>query len=252
MTGPRIAAVAFDLDGTLVDLEALQHEAWLRAAREAEVELTWEQAFQRLPHFVGGPDAAVAAEIAALSPSRSSAAVLAAKQRYFTRLISSFDEITPRAGVPAVVDLLATRGLPMAVATVTEREIALALLRRAGLLPFFGAARVIAAQDMPRLKPAPDAYRATAKRLGVRPEDQLVFEDSITGITSARSAGCPVVAMPTVRELDYLERVRASGVTALFQSWHDPDLTFLLERLISVGGPASRSPEGKEPARVRA
>src|SRR4051812_40399590 len=176
MTGQRIAAVAFDLDGTLVDLESLQHEAWLRAARDAEVELTWEQAFQQLPHFVGGPDPVVAAEIAALSPSRSSAAaILAAKQRYFSWLIGSFDQITPRAGAAAVVDLLRTRGLPMAVATVTERATALAVLRRAGLLPLFGAARVVAAQDMPRLKPAPDAYRTTAERLGVRPEDQLVF-----------------------------------------------------------------------------
>jgi beta-phosphoglucomutase len=233
VTGGRISAVAFDLDGTLVDLERFHHEALLRAAREVGVELTWEQALERLAHFIGGPDARVAAEVAALSPAGvAPVEVLAAKRRYFASLVGAVAEIVPRAGAGEVLDRLAGRGIPVAVGTVTERETAVGILRRAGLLPLFGESRVVTAQDVPQLKPAPHVYRETARRLGVPPADQLVFEDSLTGIAAARSAGSPVVAMPTVHDRGYVQSVGAAGASAVFPSWHDPRLLPMLDRLL--------------------
>lgn len=232
----RRSAVAFDLDGTLVDLERFHHAALLRAAGEAGVEFTWEQALQRLPHFIGGPDARVAAEIAALSPAGAApAGVLAAKQRYFTQLVAAVDDIAPRPGAGELLDRLAGRGVPVAVGTVTEGETALGILRRAGLLAYFGESRVVTAQAVPQLKPAPHVYRETARRLGVPPARQLVFEDSITGVTAARSAGSPVVAMPTVHDPGYLASLEAAGPAAVFASWHDQQLPPLLDRLLEGG-----------------
>ncbi|MET7403117.1 HAD family phosphatase [Dactylosporangium sp. NPDC005572] len=237
MTGGRLSAVAFDLDGTLVDLERFHHEALLRAAREAGVELTWDQALERLPHFIGGPDQRVAAEVAALSPAGvPPVEVLAAKRRYFASLIGEVAEIVPRAGVGEFLDRLAGRGIPVAVGTVTERGTALGILHRAGLLPRFGERRVVTAQDVPHLKPAPHVYRETARRLGVEAADQLVFEDSLTGMAAARSAGSPVVAMPTVHDPDYLAAVAAAGASAVFPGWRDPGLLPLLDRLLVPGG----------------
>ncbi|MEQ4304748.1 HAD family phosphatase [Plantactinospora sp. B6F1] len=236
MTGGPVSAVAFDLDGTLVDLERFHHDALLRAAREVGVALTWDDALHRLPHFIGGPDPRVAAEVAALSGAGvAPAEVLAAKRRYFSALVGAADGIVPRAGAAELLDRLAGRGVPLAVGTVTEREPALGILRRAGLLGHFGADRVVAARDVPELKPAPHVYRETARRLGVPPQDQLVFEDSVTGITAARSAGSPVVAMPTVSDPGYLASIGAAGATAVFPDWHDPALPPLLDRLLSAG-----------------
>jgi beta-phosphoglucomutase len=245
MTTDRIAAAAFDLDGTLVDLERFHHEAWLRAARTAGVELTWEQALRQLPNFIGGPDAQVAAQIADLAPAGASASperTLTAKERWFSALIGAVDQIVPRPGVAEVVEGLRARGVPVAVATSTERGTALTILRRAGLLPLFGVARVVTAQDVSRLKPAPDAYRITAWRLGVPTCGQLVFEDSVTGMTAARAAGCPFVAVPTVPDPEYLASVAATGAVAVFRSWQDPDLSALLDRLLAADATASTAP----------
>jgi beta-phosphoglucomutase-like phosphatase (HAD superfamily) len=248
-----MTAVAFDLDGTLVDLEALHHEAWLAAARQAGVELTRDQALQRLPHFIGGPDPQVAAEIAALSPAAvPPAQTLAAKQRSFDDLIGSVAEIAPRAGVGAVLDRLCALGIPVAVGTATERGPALAILRRAGLLAVFGEARVVAARDVPRLKPAPDVYLATADLLGVPPQSQLVFEDSVTGALAARSAGSTVVAVPTVHDPDYLRRFEFAGAVAVAEHWQAPGLLPLLDRLTAPARPTRAAdlapPDGPVPA----
>lgn len=233
---PQERAAAFDLDGTLVDLERFHHDAWLAAARQAGVALTREEALHRLPHFIGGPDPLVAAEIAALSPSGAPAAgILAAKHPAFDELVGRVPQIVPRAGVRAVLERLRDGGVPLAVGTATERDTALAVLRRAGLLELFGEARVVAAQDVPRLKPAPDVYLATARLLGVPAERQLVFEDSVTGAAAARAAGSPVVAVPTVRDPDYLRRFHDAGAAAVAEDWADPGLASLLDRLLTGG-----------------
>lgn len=236
MTAPApgaVAAVAFDLDGTLVDLERFHHDAWLAAARQAGVTLTREQAQHRLPHLIGGPDPLVAAEIAALSPSGAPAAgILAAKHPAFDELVGRVPEIVPRAGVRTVLEGLRDRGVPLAVGTATGRDTALTVLRRAGLLELFGEARVVAAQDVPRLKPAPDVYLETARLLGVPAGRQLVFEDSATGAAAARAAGSPVVAVPTVHDPDYLRRFDGLGALAVAGEWAEPDLTSLLDRLL--------------------
>jgi beta-phosphoglucomutase len=237
VTGGQILAVAFDLDGTLVDLERFHHDSLLRAAREVGIELTWEQARRSVPNFIGGPDAVVAAGIAALSPAGAAPAeILAAKQRYFTTAIGAVSQIVPRDGVGEILDQLGRQGLPVAVGTVTEREIAVGILDRAGLLPMFGEDRVVTLEDVPRPKPAPDIYLETARRLDVEPVAQLVFEDSLTGMAAARSAGSPFVAMPTVRAPDYLASVGAAGASAVFRDWRDPGLLSLLAHLLATPG----------------
>ncbi|HEY9621325.1 MAG TPA: HAD-IA family hydrolase [Crinalium sp.] len=45
-------------------------------------------------------------------------------------------------------------------------------------------------------KPAPDIFRIAAKRLGVSPEQCLVFEDSLAGVIAAKQAGMAVIAVP--------------------------------------------------------
>src|SRR5690606_21118478 len=163
--------------------------------------------------------------------------VLAAKQRYFSSLLTAAPRVVPRPGAGEVLDRLVRRGVPVAVGTVTERDAALGILERAGLLPLVGADRVVTAADVPRLKPAPDVYLETARRLGRSPADQLVFEDSVTGIRAARSAGCPVVAMPTGSGREYRRSISAAGVVAVCSTWHDPGLPPLLDRLLA---PAER------------
>ena len=81
----------------------------------------------------------------------------------------------------------------------------------------------ISADDVARTKPFPDPYIEAAKRMGVTTGSCVVFEDSLTGIASAKSAGCAVVAVPHYVEVALAPKVRV--VTSL----EDVSLEFLEE-----------------------
>ena len=85
----------------------------------------------------------------------------------------------------------------------------------------------ISADDVARTKPFPDPYLEAAKRMGVDPATCVVFEDSLTGIASAKSAGCAVVAVPhyvdvalapKVRVVDSLEAVSLDFLETFFSA----------------------------------
>jgi beta-phosphoglucomutase-like phosphatase (HAD superfamily) len=51
--------------------------------------------------------------------------------------------------------------------------------------------------DVEHKKPAPDIYLEAARRLNVNPADCLVVEDAISGVQSAKAAGCKCLAITT-------------------------------------------------------
>jgi beta-phosphoglucomutase-like phosphatase (HAD superfamily) len=71
-----------------------------------------------------------------------------------------------------------------------------AALTSAGLAGLFE--QVYSADDVERPKPAPDLYRTACAGLGAYPSRSLAFEDSRTGVASARAAGMYVVGVPSL------------------------------------------------------
>lgn len=220
-----VRGIAFDLEGTIVDLEALHHAAHLKAAADAGIRLSWEEALAKLPHFVGGPDDVLAAEMADLGPPGTSAEkILSAKRLYFHESLREHGEITVRDGFREFVAWLRQRGLQIAIGTATHREFAFHLLEKAGLLAEFGAERVVTREDVPSPKPAPDVYHETARRMRIETANQLVFEDSPVGLRAAAACGSRSVAMPTVCAPEFLAVLRREGAEAVFTGWKDPGL----------------------------
>ena len=100
-------------------------------------------------------------------------------------------------GLDELLALLDSRGLPKAVATSTERRQAAAQLGGLGLLERFN---VIATGDEVRNgKPAPDLFLLAAHRLGMKPSQCLVLEDSEAGVIAAHRAGMHVWVVPDLK-----------------------------------------------------
>lgn len=125
------------------------------------------------------------------------------------------------AGAPALPgarDLVCTlrdRGIPLAVASNSPRRFVDAALRSAGLDGLFAA--VVTADDVDHAKPAPDLYLRACADLAAQPARSVAFEDSRTGVASARAGGLFIVGVPS-----------GPGSTleadALYGSLADPDL----------------------------
>ena len=205
-------AVIFDLDGTLLDTEAITHAAGIEAFAALGVEV--DPAF--LHGLVGKDDATGGALIRAAYPQMDPA-------RFDTLWIAGVRR-RMAAGIPLkpfALDLLDLIAQPRAIATSSGRESAARKLA-VSRLPAF--AHVVTVDDVERPKPAPDPYLLAAQLLGVDPGACIAFEDSDTGAASARAAGMTVVQVPDLVPTDgrhahhlapdLLSGARAAGLIA--------------------------------------
>jgi len=100
------------------------------------------------------------------------------------------------AQIPGLLEFLERhRGEPMAIGSNAEPENIEFVLERFGLRPYFPVA--VNGMQVARPKPFPDIYLEAAKRLGVKPRNCIVFEDSPTGVEAGRAAGMRVVGVET-------------------------------------------------------
>jgi HAD superfamily hydrolase (TIGR01509 family) len=224
-----IQGLAFDLEGTIIDLEALHRAAHLKVAADVDVRLSMEEAIERLPHLIGGPDEEVAAEIAALSgQTESIERALSLKRAYFMQLLQLQDIIAPRQGFREFLNWVRKLGLKIAIGTVTARDFALHLLKRAGIFQEVGEQFIVTREDVREPKPSPEVYIKTARCMGIETHAQLVFEDSAIGVRAARSAGSKVIVLPTVTSRSFLDGLIFAGAEAVFTTWYDPGLRSLI------------------------
>ena len=181
MTTQDCEAVLFDMDGTLVDSTAVVERQWARWAARRGVDLA---AILAVSH--GRPTLETLALIAPQWATAEEAAGLDAAEASDSQGL---------AAVPGARELAAA--LPRArwaVVTSAGRTLARARLAAAGLpLP----AVLVTADDVSPGKPSPAGYLEAARRLSVRPERCLVFEDAPVGVQAGIAAGAMVVGMTT-------------------------------------------------------
>jgi len=190
-------AYIFDCDGTIADTMPLHFQAWTRALDELggcfpeELFYSWG----------GKPTYVIIEQLnekfgTTLDPISSAEL----KESYFEALIP---EVLPIEPVVALVKQFHGTA-PMAVASGGHREIVIKTLEALKLMPYFET--IVGMEDVERGKPAPDPFLEAARRLGVNPEDCLVFEDSPTGIEAARAAGMQYVFIPSAGVTAALEK----------------------------------------------
>lgn len=205
-------AVVFDLDGTLVDTEALCNAAGFEACAALGVPVS--RAF--FEGLAGIDDRTRATLIEAeTGVPVDYAAFLAEWDRRCTR---RFQEGIPvKDGAVALLDRLAGAGLPLALATSSRRGPAAEKLEGAGLARYFPV--VVTFDDVAAPKPAPDAYLEAARRLGHPPARLLAFEDSETGARAARAAGLTVVQVPDLHATEGAHAHHVAATLAAGAAW---------------------------------
>lgn len=228
----KIKGIAFDLEGTLVDLEKFHHDAHLEVARRVGLNLTLDEALTKLPHFIGGPDITIMEEIITLSKKFSLSAdklLKIDKKLYREKLFST--SILPRSGVLSVLKQLIQSNFPIAIGSLTNNKEALYILKKSGLDSFFPKDKVVLLSDVAKVKPAPDVFLKTAKLMNIDPAEQLVFEDSPNGVRSARNAGSIAIGIPVYDKPETIEVLKKAGVWKIIKNWEKVNLKKLFQKL---------------------
>ncbi|WP_327290422.1 HAD family hydrolase [Streptomyces sp. NBC_01198] len=188
-TPARPAAVLFDMDGTLVDTEHL----WWGAVSEVADRLGYGLTDVDLPDVLGRPVAHTARYLRrTAAPAVPEAEIARDLDGAFAARVAG--DVRPRPGALRLLAELRDAAVPAALVTASPRRVVDLVLRTLGAHWF---ALTVTAEDTARTKPAPDPYLAAAARLGVPPRDCVAVEDSPLGLSSARAAGCHVVAVPS-------------------------------------------------------
>ncbi|MEV5608344.1 HAD family phosphatase [Streptomyces sp. NPDC052225] len=181
---PRPAALLTDMDGTLVDTE----RAWLAVVGRFTGSPAGLDAFAGLTIA----DAALRCVDEGLTASSYEDAC-AWLDREFTAAVAAGVRVQP--GALRLLDGARALGVPVALVTASERHVAEQVVKVLGVERF---AALVTNGDTERGKPHPDPYLRAAQLLGAAPQECLAAEDTPTGAAAALSAGCRLLAVPSV------------------------------------------------------
>lgn len=186
-----LSAAIFDCDGTLLDSE----QYWLQLIDELCQELSLDRAMMGDVH--GATATETAARLAQLSGSTLGDAKALIDQRY-SELLEKIDR--PLPGVRKLLQHMAGH-IPLAVATNGQLADVDTMLSRTGLIDYFD--EIVTIDDVNYGKPHPEIYVHACRRLGVLPEETVVFEDSAIGAEAAHNAGCQVIGLGLSTAVQY-------------------------------------------------
>ena len=185
----NIQAVIFDLDGLLVDSEAVHYQT--NRALFAKYGKTYDLALKR--KNMGVRIVEWLSDLKKEWSLKPSIEELANEREVILRtLFSKMLKLMP--GALSILAYLKNKHIPMGLATSAKPWYVDLIMERFPLKKFFTV--VIDADQVSRGKPHPEMYLKTAEALGVRPQECLVLEDAPNGVAAAKAAGMICFAVP--------------------------------------------------------
>jgi beta-phosphoglucomutase len=186
-----VAAVLFDFDETMIDLERQHTAAYAAVCRELGAD------YAQMPEeFRRGSGRRVIDDLREMRAffgwQEDEAQIFARRHEHF-RAACDRDELHLLPGVERVVRALHAAGIPLAVTSSAVADTIELLMRRFALRDCFIV--IVDGSAVSRAKPDPEAYLLTAHTLNVDPRSCVVFEDSRIGVLAARGAGAFCVAV---------------------------------------------------------
>lgn len=181
-------ALIFDLDGTLIDSEPYHLKAWNEILASLSMPaMTYEYILS-----VGGIKSSKICAMMCDAAGRTDIDPESTAKRKTQLYIEKYMQ-----DVPLFDDIARylkegyAKGLKIAVATGSQLPETRELLKRHGLLDMVGT--IVSSDQVQNCKPAPDTYLIAAQRIGVKPSDCVVFEDTNVGLQGIKNAGMTAI-----------------------------------------------------------
>ena len=187
----KTAALIFDMDGTMIDSMPFHAKSWLEFARRHALAIEVAEIMRRTTGRTGTECMCEVFE-RDVAPAEALALINEKEAIYRELFTPAFAEV---GGFRRFASAAMDRGFKLGVGTAGDRHnIAFAMSH---LKMECEPHAVVGGDEGLPGKPEPAIFLETARRLGVRPGDCIVFEDAPFGIEAARRAGMRAVAICT-------------------------------------------------------
>lgn len=184
----EIKAAIFDLDGTLVDSMYVWHrvDVDFLSQRGFEVPDDYSKAIKTM-HF----ETAAEYTIARFKLNETVEEIVSV---WLNMALNEYTyNVRLKSGAKELLEKLSNEGLRLGIATSSKPFLAEPVLKNNGIYNYFDT--ICCTSQVGKDKRHPDIYLFTADKLGVKPEECVVFEDIVDGINGACSAGMRTVAV---------------------------------------------------------
>jgi beta-phosphoglucomutase family hydrolase len=195
----EIEAVIWDLDGVLANTASYHLSAWQEIFSKRGVKFT-EEDFRR--SFGQRNDTIIKNTLGEQTTQGEIEAIAEEKEATFRRMIGQ--KIKPFPGAVELVYSLRRQGVKLAIASSTPIENIRLITSSLGVANCFQA--IVTGHDVTEGKPSPQVFLLAAKRLGAEPENCIVIEDAVAGVTAAKRAGMHCVAVTSTRSRQSLKQ----------------------------------------------
>ncbi|RTY92889.1 beta-phosphoglucomutase [Flavobacterium sp. RSP46] len=196
-------AFIFDLDGVIVDTAKYHYLAWQKIANELNIEFTLEHN-ELLKGVSRVRSLDIILELGKVTASQEDKDqwLVQKNEEYLSYLVDMNEsEILP--GVFEILKFLKQNSQPIALGSASKN--ARPILEKTGLLSYFDA--VVDGNDVTNAKPDPEVFLMAAKLLKIKPEDSIVFEDSVAGVQAANIGNMTSIGIgeaTTLHEAKYI------------------------------------------------
>ncbi len=217
--------VIFDWDGVIIDSHNQHELSWQRLAKEYNKDLPnnfFKETFGMrnesiIPKFFNNWID---------TNNNKEVKILADRKEEIYRQIITQNGITPLEGVKELLASLKSQKIRCSIGSSTPIKNIETVINIIGLSDYFDA--ITAAEDVSNGKPDPEVFLKASKKIGIAPENCIVFEDAHVGIQAAIAAGMKVIAVATTHGIDQLskahlaveslEKIKVEGLYKLFKA----------------------------------
>jgi beta-phosphoglucomutase len=218
-----LAAILFDLDGTIVNTDPIHYQAWQQMLARYGIEI--DEKFYK-SRISGRLNPEIVKDILPQLSAAEGQKFADDKEALFRQLAPN---LQPLSGFAELIAWTEAHQLKRALVTNAPRLNAEFVLEVLGIKEAFNT--VILAEECTAGKPDPTPYQVALNKLGIDADKAIALEDSPSGIRAAVAAGIPTIGIASTHNPQLLQEIGAFMVIPDFtdlQLW-----TFLNSLIIS-------------------
>lgn len=186
----KIKAILFDFDGLMVDTESVWQEYFIKANKVFNLSFTEEDRIK----CIGKNEQAIRAELKSLYPNIDVDVYRDWIRESVHNHINTVGADL-KLGLKELLTFIKENNLLSAIVSGTEEEKVVKILNKKNVdTSVFNC--VIGGNSGLPAKPNPDVYLKACEKLGVKPSEAMVLEDSYNGVIAGKRASCFTVMVP--------------------------------------------------------